>query len=50
MHTIPEVPARAVCEPEANFVMNVVAMICGVGVIAFIWVATAGLDMSAGFF
>jgi len=50
MYTIPEAPTRAVPAAEANFVMNLIAMICGLAVVVFICMATSGLDMSVGFF
>jgi len=50
MHAIPETPARAVPEKQANFILNLIAMICGVGVVVFVCLATSGLDMSVGFF
>ena len=48
MHTIPELSTRAV--PEPRFVVNLMAVICGLGLVVFLCMATAGLDMSAGFF
>jgi hypothetical protein len=50
MHTIPEVSTRAVPEAETSFVVSLMAVICGLGLIVFLCMATAGLDMSAGFF
>ncbi len=50
MPTVPEVFARATPEAETNFVLNLIAIVCGLGVVAFLCVATSGLDMSAGFF
>ena len=50
MYTTPEVSTRAVSEAESNFVLNLLAVICGLGLVAFVCMATSGLDMSAGFF
>jgi hypothetical protein len=50
MYTTPEVSTRAVAEPETSFVLNLMAMICGLGLVVFLCMATSGLDMSAGFF
>jgi hypothetical protein len=55
MHTIPEVSTRAVPEAETNLaatnlIVNLMAVICGLGLVAFVCMATSGLDMSAGFF
>ena len=50
MHAIPEVSTRAVPETKVNFTLNLIAIICGLGVVVFVCLATSGLDMSAGFF
>jgi hypothetical protein len=50
MHTIPEVSTRAVPEAGTNLIVNLMAVICGLGLVAFVCMATSGLDMSAGFF
>jgi hypothetical protein len=50
MHIIQEAPARAVPEAHSNFAMNLIAMICGLGIVVFVCLATSGLDMSPGFF
>jgi len=50
MHTIQEASARAVPKAHANFAMNLVAMVCGLGIVVFVCLATSGLDMSPGFF
>ena len=50
MHTPPEVPSRAARQAQANLIVNVAATVCGLGMIAFICVATSGLDISVGFF
>jgi hypothetical protein len=50
MHTLPEAPARAVPQARVNLIMNVAAIVCGLGLVVLICLATSGLDMSAGFF
>jgi hypothetical protein len=51
MNAISEVSTRAVPERQANvYVLNVIAIICGLGVVVFVCLATSGLDMSVGFF
>jgi hypothetical protein len=50
MNAIPEVLRQAVPETPTNYMMNVVAVICGLGIVVAVCVATSGLDMSVGFF
>jgi hypothetical protein len=51
MNAISEVSRRAVPERQANvYALNVIAIICGLGVVVFVCLATSGLDMSVGFF
>jgi hypothetical protein len=50
MYTTPEVSTRVVPEAETNLIVNLTAVICGLGLVAFVCMATSGLDMSAGFF
>jgi hypothetical protein len=51
MNAIPEVTTRAVPETQTNVhTLNVIAIICGLGVVMFVCLATSGLDMSVGFF
>jgi hypothetical protein len=51
MNTISEASTRAVPERQANvYALNVIAVICGLGVVVFVCLATSGLDMSVGFF
>ena len=50
MNTIPEAITPAVPEAETNFATTVFAMICGLGILVFVCMATSGLDMSVGFF
>ena len=50
MQTIPEVPAQAIPEKKTNFALDLIAVVCGLLVVAFLCVATYGLDVSVGFF
>jgi hypothetical protein len=50
LHTIPEVLTSEVPETQTNIALNLIAMICGLGVVVLVCMATSGLDMSAGFF
>jgi hypothetical protein len=50
MNAIPEVSTQAVPETHINYAVNVFAMICGLGIVMAVCMATYGLDMSAGFF
>lgn len=50
MNTISEVIAPAVAKTYIRKIMDFVAILCGLGIVMAACVATAGLDMSAGFF
>jgi len=51
MQAISELSALAVSELRTNvYASNVIAIICGLGVVVFACLATSGLDMSVGFF
>jgi hypothetical protein len=50
MTAIPEVSTSAVLETQINYAVNVIAMICGLGIVVSVCLATSGLDMSVGFF
>lgn len=50
MNAISEVFTRAVSEAQANYILTAIAVICGLGVVVFLCLATDGLDMSVGFF
>ena len=50
MNAIPEITTRAVPETQIDYALNLIAMICGLGVVVFVCLATSGLDMSVGFF
>jgi hypothetical protein len=51
MKAISEVSTPAVSETQTNvYALNVIAIICGLGVVVFACLATSGLDMSVGFF
>ncbi len=50
MKAISEISTTAVPETQINYAVNVVAMICGLGIVVAVCMATSGLDMSVGFF
>jgi hypothetical protein len=51
MNAISEVSAQAVPETRPNVgILNVIAIVCGIGVVVLVCLATSGLDMSVGFF
>jgi ribose/xylose/arabinose/galactoside ABC-type transport system permease subunit len=51
MKAISEVSTRAVSETQTNVnVLNVIGIICGLGVVVLVCLATSGLDLSVGFF
>jgi H+/gluconate symporter-like permease len=50
MNTIPEVLTPAVVEQQANTILDVLAIVCGLGAVMAACMATSGLDMSLGFF
>jgi ribose/xylose/arabinose/galactoside ABC-type transport system permease subunit len=51
MRAISEVSTRAVSETQTNInVLNVIGIICGLGVLVLVCLATSGLDLSVGFF
>jgi hypothetical protein len=50
MNAISEALTRAVPEAQASYIWNAIAVICGLGVLVFVCMATDGLDMSVGFF
>jgi hypothetical protein len=50
MHTLPEAPAPAVPDVEASFILNLAAIVFGLGLVVFVCFATSGLDMSPGLF
>jgi len=50
MNTISEVIAPAVAKTRTGYVKDLVAILCGLGVVMAACMATAGLDMSVGFF
>ena len=44
-------PSLRLPETQTNvYTLNVIAIICGLGVAVFVYLATSGLDMSVGFF
>jgi hypothetical protein len=50
MNAISDVSAPAVSEAQTNYIRNAIAVICGLGVLVLMCMATDGLDMSVGFF
>ena len=50
MDTVTKISSEAVPTPATNLVVNVMAVICGLGLVVFACMATSGLDMSPGFF
>jgi hypothetical protein len=50
MNAISEVSAPVVSQAKTNYIMNAIAVICGLGVLVLLCLATDGLDMSVGFF
>jgi hypothetical protein len=50
MKTISGLSTQTAPETQANFTLNLIAIICGLGVVVFVCLATSGLDMSIGFF
>ena len=50
MQTVEKMPSEAVGASINKFIVNALAVMCGMGVLVLICMATSGLDMSAGFF
>jgi len=50
MNTIQEVSTPAVPATQANFIVNMIAIVFGLGVVVFVCLTTSELDMSPGFF
>jgi hypothetical protein len=50
MQTIEKMPGEAAGTSVNKFIVNALAVMCGMGVLVLICMATSGLDMSAGFF
>ena len=50
MNAISEVSTRAVSERPTNYTLHAIAVICGLGMVMCVAVATSGLNMSVGFF
>jgi len=50
MDTVTKISTEAVPVAVNNLVINVLAVMCGLGLIVFACMATNGLDMSPGFF
>ena len=50
MIAISEVYRPAVFKTQTTYILNTIAVICGLGVVVLVCLATDGLDMSVGFF
>ncbi len=50
MNAISEVSTPAVSEVQTNYIRDVIAVICGLGVLVLVSLASDGLDKSVGFF
>lgn len=50
MNAISDVSTQPVPVAQTNYAVNAVAMICGLGIVVWVCMATSGLDMSVGFF
>ena len=50
MDTVTNISAQAVPAETANLFMTTLAVLCGLALVAFVCIATNGLDMSPGFF
>lgn len=50
MDSVTKISSEAVPAAANNLIMNVLAVICGLGLVVFACMATFDLDMSAGFF
>jgi hypothetical protein len=50
MSTLQKIPTRIVPQTEADFIVSVGAIVCGLGLVIFAFCVTSGLDISAGFF
>jgi hypothetical protein len=51
MKAISDVSTPTVSETQTNVnVLNVIGIVCGLGVVVLVCLATSGLDLSAGFF
>ena len=50
MENIAKISAEDVSAARTKLMINVLAVMCGLGLVVFTCMATNGLDMSAGFF
>lgn len=50
MNAVSGVLTQPVPVAQTNYAANAVAMICGLGIVVWVCMATSGLDMSVGFF
>ncbi len=50
MNAISDVSTQAVPATPIDYAVNAIAVICGLGILVWVCMATSGLDMSVGFF
>ena len=50
MQIVEKLPGETVGASINKFIVNALAVMCGMGVLVLVCMATSGLDMSAGFF
>ena len=50
MNAISEVHTQAAFKTQTTYILNAIAVICGLGVVVLVCLAADGLDMSVGFF
>ena len=50
MNAISEVYKQAASKTQTTYILNTIAVICGLGVVVLVCLATDGLDMSVGLF
>jgi hypothetical protein len=50
MNNVTKIAAEDVSVARNNLMINVLAVMCGLGIVVFACMATSGLDMSAGLF
>jgi hypothetical protein len=50
MNAISKVYTQPVVKTQTTYILNAIAVICGLGVVVLVCLAADGLDMSVGFF
>jgi len=50
MQIVDKMPGETADASINKFIVNALAVMCGMGVLVLVCMATSGLDMSAGFF